>query len=375
MIPFVNLHDDYKALKSEIDDAYKRVMESGTYILGSEVVAFENNFAHYCGTNHAIGLANGLEAIQLILQALEIGPGDEVIVPSNTYIATWLAVSHVGALPVAVEPDPITHNINPSLIEEKITPRTKAILVVHLYGLPVDMDPIVQIAKKYDLKIIEDAAQAHGAQYKGKKVGNLSDAAAFSFYPTKNLGAFGDGGAATTNDPEIAKKILLLRQYGSFERNVHLVKGTNCRLDPLQAAFLNVKLSKLDEWNALRAKIAHQYLHAFGNIPDLILPSVPEWAMPAWHLFVVQHPLRDLLQKSMERKHITTLIHYPTPPHKSSAYKEYNHNSYPIAEQLSKNILSIPLWPHMSTEFVEQIVESLKTSTSELQNEQISLSR
>lgn len=367
-IPFVDLLSDYQVLKSEIDDAYARVMNSGVYILGSELKSFESNFAQYCSVKHAIGVANGLEALHLILKGYGFGPGDEIIVPANTYIATWLAISQVGATPIPVEPNALTHNIDPDLIESAITSKTKAILVVHLYGQPADMGPINNLAHKYHLKVIEDAAQAHGAKYKGIKVGALGDAAGFSFYPTKNLGAFGDGGAITTNDSILADKITLLRQYGARERNVHEMQGYNSRLDPLQAAFLNVKLQKLDQWNQKRKEIANQYLAALAGIDDLILPFVHESVEPVWHLFVVQHPYRELIQQELNKLNVQTLIHYPTPPHLSGAYKE-NKTAFPplpITEKLAQNIFSLPLGPHMSHEAISTVINSLKIVLKEI---------
>lgn len=319
-VPFLNLKAPYLELQQDLDAAYGRVMESGWYILGQEVEAFEAEFAAYCGTQYCIGVGNGLEALHLILRAMEIGPGDEVIVPANTYIATWLAVSYAGAIPVPVEPDEKTYNINPKQIEAAITPNTKAILAVHLYGQPANMDLINEIARHYKLKVIEDAAQAHGSRYKGQRVGGLGDAAGFSFYPGKNLGALGDGGAVTTNDYELANKIRLLRNYGSRVKYLNEVKGFNSRLDELQAAFLRVKLTKLDEWNTRRAKVANQYLEKLSCLTDLILPSVPAWAEPVWHLFVVRHPKRFDLEKHLKNSGIGTLVHYPIPPHLSGAY-------------------------------------------------------
>ncbi len=361
-MPFLNLNAPYLELQEELDAAYRRVMVSGWYVLGSEVEAFEVEFAAYCETKYCIGVGNGLEALHLILQAMEIGAGDEVIVPANTYIATWLAVSYAGATLVPVEPDEKTYNINPSQIEAAITERTKAILVVHLYGQPADMDAINKIAKLYNLKVIEDASQAHGARYKGKRVGSLADAAGFSFYPTKNLGAIGDGGAVTTNDADLADKIRLLRNYGSRVKYENEVQGYNSRLDELQAAFLRVKLAKLDEWNARRAQIAKQYLKALVKNSSLMLPIVPEWAEPVWHLFVVRYPRRYTLEQYLSQAGIGTLIHYPIPPHLSNAYaaNKWQVGNFPVTEQLSQEVLSIPIGPHMNSKEVQAVIETLQ---------------
>ena len=360
-VPFLNLKESYLELEQELDAAYKRVMKSGWYILGQELEAFETEFAAYCETKYCVGVGNGLEALHLILRAMEIGSGDEVLVPSNTYIATWLAVSYAGATPIPVEPDEKTYNINPDQIEAAISPKTKAILLVHLYGQPANMEPIKELARKYKLKIIEDAAQAHGARYKSRRVGSLGDAAGFSFYPGKNLGALGDAGAVTTNDRELANKIRLLRNYGSRVKYVNEVKGFNSRLDELQAAFLRVKLTKLDLWNSRRIEIANQYLDGLSKLTDLILPFVPDWAEPVWHLFVVRHPNRSPLQNDLKNLGIGTLIHYPIPPHLSDAYKQKeNFGSFPISEQIADEILSLPINPHLTDEQAIRVIEVLE---------------
>jgi dTDP-4-amino-4,6-dideoxygalactose transaminase len=345
-------------LREELDAAYRRVMESGRYILGSEVEAFEVEFAAYCEAKYCIGVANGLEALHLIVRAFGIGPGDEVIVPSNTYIATWLAVSYAGATPVPVEPDIRTCNLDPARIEAAVTARTKAIMPVHLYGQPADMDPIKAVAGKYGLKVIEDAAQAHGARYKGQRAGSLGDAAGFSFYPGKNLGAFGDGGSVTTSDPELAECIRVLRNYGSRVKYHNEVAGFNSRLDELQAALLRVKLTRLDEWNERRLQRATQYLRYLAWFPDLVLPYVPEWAAPVWHLFVVRHPQRDALQQALNVGGIGTMIHYPIPPHLQPAYAELNYRTemLPIAEDMAKQVLSLPMGPHMNSFDMDTVV-------------------
>jgi dTDP-4-amino-4,6-dideoxygalactose transaminase len=349
-IPFLDLHATYAELREELDATWHRVMDSGWYLLGRELEAFESEYAAYCGTKHCIGVANGLDALHLSLRACDIGPGDEVIVPSNTYIATWLAVSHAGAKPVPVEPDIRTYNLDSALIRAAITPRTKAILPVHLYGQPADMDPIMAIAAEHGLTVIEDAAQAQGARYKGRRTGSLGHAAGHSFYPGKNLGAFGDGGAVTTNDDDLAAKVRLLRNYGSKVKYQNEIKGFNSRLDELQAAFLRVKLRHLDAWNARRAKIAALYLESLRDIPDLVLPHVPAWADPAWHLFVVRHPERDALQSALTAASIGTLIHYPVPPHLSEAYTDARiaKGTLPLAEEIASTTLSLPSGPHLT---------------------------
>ena len=360
-VPFLDFQAPYLELKLEMDAAYQRVMESGWYILGQELEAFEYEFATYCGTKYCVGVGNGLEALHLILRAMGIGVGDEVIVPANTYIASWLAVSQSGATVVPIEPDEKTHNIDPLLIEKAITDRTKVIMAVHLYGQPADMDAINEIAKRHNLRVIEDAAQAHGARYKNRRVGSLSDAAGFSFYPTKNLGAMGDAGAVTTNNPELADKIRLLRNYGSRVKYENEIQGYNSRLDELQAAFLRVKLSKLDEWNARRTNVAIRYLETLNKHLNLTLPFVPDWAEPVWHLFVVRHPNRYNLEQYLQRNDISTLIHYPMPPHLSKAYsKECNDlGRFPISELLSKEILSLPMGSHISKQQIDTVTKAI----------------
>jgi dTDP-4-amino-4,6-dideoxygalactose transaminase len=395
-IPFLDFIGPYEELKTELDEAYFRFMRSAWYILGSETSAFEEEFARYCGAKFCVGVGNGLEALHLVLRGYGIGSGDEVIVPSNTYIATWLAVSYAGATPVPVEPDPDTYNIDPSRIEEAITPRTKAILPVHLYGQPADMDPILAIAQKHGLKVVEDNAQAQGARYKGKRTGRLGDAAGNSFYPGKNLGAFGDAGAVTTDDADLAERVRVLRNYGSKIKYYNEVKGFNSRLDELQAAFLRVKLRRLDEWNARRRAAAECYLRELRPLataptstgpakkpgspqPDsrvenparnfsLILPFVPEWAEPVWHLFVIRHPRRDALQAKLAQDGVGTLIHYPIPPHQAGAYAEMGlkAGSFPLAEQIAGTVLSLPMGPHLTKEHSSQVISAVRKSHLEL---------
>jgi dTDP-4-amino-4,6-dideoxygalactose transaminase len=357
-VPFLDFVAPYEELKAGLDEAYFRFMRSAWYVLGQEVEAFEREFADYCGAKHCVGVGNGLEALHLILRAYDIKAGDEVIVPSNTYIATWLAVSYAGARPVPVEPDPATFNIDPNRIEPAITRKTKAIMPVHLYGQPADMDPIMSIARKHGLKVVEDNAQAQGARYKGRRTGSLGNAAGHSFYPGKNLGAFGDAGAVTTDDAELADRIRTLRNYGSKKKYYNEIKGYNSRLDELQAAFLRVKLTKLDEWNNRRQAAAARYL---AGMPGLTLPFVPAWAEPVWHLFVVRHPRRDALQQKLTAADIGTLIHYPVPPHLSGAYADagWKRGVFPIAETMADTVLSLPVGPHLSDPQAAYVVEQV----------------
>jgi dTDP-4-amino-4,6-dideoxygalactose transaminase len=360
-VPFLDLKAAYTELKDEIDQAVMRVLNSGWYILGSEVEAFEQEFAAFCEAEHAVGVGNGLDALYLALLAMDVGPDDEVIVPSNTYIATWLAVSQCGATPVPVEPKVATYNIDPDCIEAAITPRTKVIIPVHLYGQSADIDPILTIARKYGLRILEDAAQAHGARYKGKRIGSHGDAVAWSFYPGKNLGALGDGGAVTTNDQEIADRIRLLRNYGSQLKYVHEVRGINSRLDTVQAAVLRVKLKYLDEWNARRKSISNSYLEEFVGT-ELTLPHVPSWADPVWHIFTVRSRNREKLRHYLEENGIGTMIHYPIPPHLQQAYSTlgYVSGDYPISEILAKEVLSLPMGPQLDQAGMQKVVEVIK---------------
>jgi len=356
-LSFLDLKVPYDEIKKEIDLVYHRVMNSGWYILRQEVSSFESEFATYCGTKYCIGTANGLESLFLVLKAWNIARGDEVIVPSNTYIATWLAVSHTGAMPVPVEPKESTYNINPDKIESAITDKTKAILPVHLYGQPADMDKISKIAKNYGLKVLEDSAQAHGSLYKERKTGSLGDAAGFSFYPTKNLGTYGDGGAITTNNYELAQKIRIMRNYGSLRKNEHEMVGYNSRLDELMAAFLRVKLHYLDKWNERRHKIAKWYLQNLPKtFPDLIVPTILDGADSCWHMFVIRSKKRNKLRTKLLDHGVSTLIHYPTPPHMQIAYKDHNFSSFPIAEKIAAEILSLPMGIHLNEEILEKSV-------------------
>lgn len=359
-IPFLDLHAINNTVRHDLDRAYNRVMDSGWYIMGPELEAFENEFAKYCNVKHCVGVGNGLEALHLLLKAYGIGPGDVVIVPSNTFIATWLAVSQCGATPIPVEPDIATHNINPKLVAAAITSRTRAIIPVHLYGLAADMDEINDIAKQYNLIVIEDAAQAQGSLYKDKVAGSLGDSAATSFYPGKNLGALGDGGAILTNNDDIAKKIRMMRNYGSTVKYHHELSGFNSRLDELQAAFLRVKLRMLKEWNEHRRSIAKEYLT--GLLDSAVdLPVVPDYANPVWHLFVIRSKMRDKLKEYLENSGIATVIHYPIPPHKQGCYAGGSFTDLPIAEQLANEVLSLPISPTLERAEAQRVIEVIRS--------------
>jgi len=364
-VPFLDLKSGYLEQESEIDAAIKRVLSSGWYVLGEEVDSFESEYAAYCEVKHCVGVANGLDALHLALLSLGVGPGDEVVVPSNTYIATWLAISQCGATPVPVEPDKLTYNIDSERLENAITSRTKVIIPVHLYGQPADMDPIIALARKHGIKVLEDGAQAHGARYKGKRLGAHGDVVAWSFYPGKNLGAYGDGGAITTNDREIADRLRVLRNYGSRVKYVNEIRGFNSRLDSLQAAVLRVKLKKLDRSNEVRRRIAEIYLKGMVD-SNLVLPFKPSWAESAWHLFVVQWPDRDTLQRKLSEAGIGTLIHYPIPPHLQGAYIDcgYSKGDFPIAESLHDQVLSLPMGPHLDERQALLVIDAVKEATS-----------
>ncbi|KMW57407.1 Aminotransferase [Candidatus Rhodobacter oscarellae] len=363
-VPFLDVGAAYRELKDQIDGAVARVMESGYYIGGPEVDAFEADWARYCQADFAVGTGNGLDALVLALRALGIGPGDEVIVPANTFIATWLAVSAVGATIVPVDPDPASHNINANGISSRLSPATKAIIPVHLYGCPADLDGILDVAKDRGIPVIEDAAQAHGARYKGRRIGSHADIVCWSFYPGKNLGAGGDGGAITTNSAKIAERVRMLGNYGSRRKYEHEILGTNSRLDPLQAAILRVKLASLDTWTARRQKIARFYLDALRDA-DLVLPNAPDFADPVYHLFVVQHQMRDKLQSRLAERGIATLIHYPSPPGQQNAYRDDPSlaEGFPIAQDMSRRVLSLPMGPHLSMECAEYVAEQLRRLT------------
>ena len=356
-IPFYDLGKLHKGMRGELETAFQRVIDSGVYVLGNEVEAFEAEFADYCGVKHCIGVGSGLSALHLTLVALGIGRGDEVIVPAHTFIATWLAVSETGAKPVPVEPDAATYNINPHLIEDAITPRTKAIIPVHLYGQPADMDAISLLARQHGLKVIEDAAQAHGARYKGKRTGGLADAAGFSFYPGKNLGALGDGGAVTTQDDTLADRVRHLRNYGSRKKYHHEIRGHNSRLDELQAALLRVKLKHLERWQARRLAISRVYVQGLKASP-LVLPEVLSSTEPSWHLFVVCCHQRDQFRKKLEVDGIQTAVHYPKPPHLQPAYRGAVPEGFPVTEAIHKTVVSLPMGPAMDDQQAERVVQS-----------------
>ena len=361
-VPFVS----FKPMEAELDTAlrgaFHRVYTASWYIEGREDEAFEKAFAEYCTSKYCVGVGNGLDALMLALKALGIGQGDEVIVPSDTYIATALAVTYVGATPVFVEPDIRTYNIAPELIEAKITDRTKAIMPVHLYGQPCDMDPIMAIAKKYHLFVVEDCAQAHGATYKGKRIGSFGDAAGFSFYPGKNLGALGDAGATVTNDKALADKVRALGNYGSDYKYHHIYQGNNSRLDEMQAAFLAAKLPHLDRMNEERRKIAKCYLDGITN-PDIVLPFVPDYAVPVWHIFAVRTQKRDALADYLAEKGISTNKHYPIPMHMQDCYRELNipQGALPVAEEISATELSLPMFYGMTDEQIEYVISSVNS--------------
>ena len=356
-LPFLDLGELHRSIRGSLDEAYHRVMDSGWFVMGPELEAFESEFAQYCEVKHCIGVGNGLEALYLLLKAYGIGEGDEVIVPSNTFIATWLAVTQCGATPVPVEPCIDTHNIDPNLIDAAVTSNTRAIIPVHLYGQTADMDPIHVLAQRHGLVVIEDAAQAQGARYKGRRAGSLGHSAATSFYPGKNLGALGDGGAVLTNDDAIADRVKQLRNYGSKVKYRHEKLGYNSRLDEMQAAFLRVKLASLDHWNNGRRNVATQYLSRLAHV-DVVLPYVPEFAEPVWHLFVVRSDRRDRLKEQLQRRGITTVIHYPIPPHQQVCYQHCFHD-LPTAQSLATEVLSLPIAPYLNSPEIEYIAEEI----------------
>lgn len=360
--PFLDLRPAYEELREELDAAYRRVVASGRYVLEREIEGFEHEFATYCGARHCIGVGNGLDALHLVLRACDIHEGDEVIVPATTFIATWLAVSYAGATPVPVDCDPHTQNLDPARVADAVGPRTRAIIPVHLFGQPADLDPILEVGRRHGLRVIEDAAQAHGARYKGKRVGDLGDAAAFSFYPAKNLGALGDAGAVVTDNGDLAARVRALRNYGSKEKYRHEVQGFNSRLDALQAAVLRVKLGHLDAWNHRRRAVARRYLTELAALSGLELPLAPEWSEPVWHLFVVRHKSRDELRGWLRAEGVETLLHYPRPPHLSGAYRHrgWKEGAFPVAEAFARTCLSLPIGPHLLDAQVDHVIASLK---------------
>lgn len=362
-VPFLELKATYDELKDDLDAAYRRVMDSGWFIFGKELEAFEGAYAQAVGTRHCIGVANGLEALQLSLLAADIGAGDEVIVPSHAYIASWLAVSQVGATPVPSEPVDGSYSLDPANVEACLTTRTRAIMPVHLYGHVGDMDALQAIARKHRLVLVEDGAQSHGALCRGRQSGSLSDVAGISFYPTKNLGAFGDAGAVTTSDDVLAEKIRHLRNYGSKVRYHNEYKGMNSRLSELQAAFLRVKLAKLDEWNGRRSRLATRYNDGLRGVGDLVLHPAPIWSRPVWHLYVVRTARREALRSFLDARGIATQIHYPIPPHLSGAYRDHGwkRGSFPVAERYADELLSLPIGPHHTEGQVDYVIEVIRS--------------
>lgn len=367
MIPFLDLKSINARQRAELISAFTEVLDAGWFIHGKQCEAFEADFAAYCEAKHCIGISNGLDALHLILRAMSIGKGDEVIVPSNTFIATWLAVTFARATPVPVEPREDTCNLDPSLIAAAITPRTRAIIPVHLYGQPADMDPILEIAHQHGLKVIEDAAQSHGARYRGKRTGSLGDAAAFSFYPGKNLGALGDGGAVTTSDTALAQRIRMLSNYGSQKKYVHEAAGFNARLDEIQAAMLRAKLVLLDADNARRRSIADRYTRALIDC-GLGLPILANDVESAWHIYAIHHPNRDALQRALSERGVGTVVHYPTPPHLQGAYRDLRlgEGAYPISERIHRETLSLPMSPVMTDVQVDEVIHTVRSVCGEL---------
>ncbi len=359
-IPVIDLKAQYESLRAEVDEAIARVLKRGNFILGEEVDAFEREFADYCGASFAVGVGSGTDALALALRACEIGEGDEVITVSHTSVATAAAIEMTGAKPVLVEIDPHSYTLDPNRIMSALTPRTRALIPVHLYGLPAEMTPILEIAGQKNLIVLEDCAQAHGARYDGRRVGSLGTLAAFSFYPTKNLGAFGDGGAVLTNDAELAGRLRLLRQYGWEERYISRIKGFNSRLDDLQAAILRVKLRSLDAWNQRRRALAELYRQLLKDM-ELSLPAVPEKAEHVFHQYAIRHSKRDQLKAFLKRRGIQTLIHYPVPIHLQPAYQNlgYRAGDLPVTERTAREILSLPMYPELSEASVQRIAEAV----------------
>ena len=362
-VPFLDVRAATQELEASALEAIERVVRSGWYVLGEETAAFEREFATFTGAKHAVGVGNGLDAIALALQALGIGPGDEVIVPSNTFIATWLAVARTGAVPVGVEPIVGQWNLDPARVADAITPRTRALVPVHLFGQPADLAELLAVARKHGLVVVEDAAQAHGARYNGRRIGAHGHAVAWSFYPGKNLGAFGDGGAVTTDDPGVAARVRSLGNYGSSQKYVHDLLGANSRLDEIQSAVLRIKLQHLGSWNARRRTIAERYAQELADIPGLRLPGVAPGREHVWHLYVVDHASRDELQKHLATKGIRTLVHYPIPPHLSGAFAplRLTEGKFPIAERAARTHLSLPIGPHLLQEDVTRVIDACRS--------------
>jgi dTDP-4-amino-4,6-dideoxygalactose transaminase len=365
-VPFVDLAAQYAAISGQVVEAMARVLTDTDFILGHDVELFEREFAEFCEADYAVGVDSGTSALELALRACDIGPGDEVITAANTFIATALAISYTGATPVFVDIDPDTYNMDPRLLEKAITPRTRAIIPVHLYGQPADMDPILDIARSRNLSVIEDACQAHGARYKGRRVGSLGHLAAFSFYPAKNLGAYGDGGMVVTNDKALAESIKLMRNYGQREKNTHLLRGFNRRLDTLQAAVLRVKLRHLDKWNEERRQHARRYTQYLSDTP-FVAPFEAEYGEPVYHLYVIRTQDRDGLRGYLQQQGISTGIHYPTPIHLQEAYRDlgYHRGSFPIAEEYAEQVLSLPMYAELSPGLIRHVTESLRAAKIE----------
>jgi dTDP-4-amino-4,6-dideoxygalactose transaminase len=361
-VPFLDVAAAYGELKADIDAAVHRVLDSGWFILGPELEAFEREFAAYVEAEHCVGMGNGLDALRLVMAALDIGPGAEVLVPAQTFIATWLAVMEVGAVPVAVDVDPRTHNLDPARCEAAITPRTRAMMPVHLFGLPADLAPLMEIAGRHGLEVIEDAAQAHGARYGGRKVGAIGRAGGFSFYPAKNLGAFGDAGAVTTNDAALAARLRRLRNYGSSLKYQHDEVGINSRLDEIQAAVLRAKLGRVDEWNRRRREVARRYLEGLSGVAALQLPYEPPATESVWHVFAVLAPDRDGLHHHLEAAGIGSMVHYPAPAHRHRAYdgQGWDIGPMPAAERLAAEELSLPMGPHLGPEDQDRVIAEIR---------------
>jgi len=359
-IPFLSLAGQHEAIRAEVLTAVAGVYDQQRFVLGAEVAAFERAYSQLSGVAHTVGVGNGLDALHLSLRALGLQPGDEVLVPSNTYIATWLAVTHAGGVPVPVEPDPCTYNLDPARLAAAITPRTRGIMPVHLYGQPCEMTVILDTARHYGLWVVEDNAQAQGATWQGQPTGSFGQVNATSFYPSKNLGALGDGGAVTTNDDALAHQVRLLRNYGSEQRYLNEIVGYNSRLDELQAAVLRVKLRHLATWTQQRCQLAAWYQYYLANVPGLRLPTVAAGAVPVWHLYVVHTAHRDALQQYLAARGISTLIHYPVPPHRQPAYAGWQNATLPIADELAATCLSLPLWPGMTEAMVIAIAAAIQ---------------
>ncbi|MEU7618152.1 DegT/DnrJ/EryC1/StrS family aminotransferase [Micromonospora rifamycinica] len=368
-VPFLDLGAGNDEVRADLDAAYARVCASGRYLLGPELSAFEAEFAAYCSASHCVGVGSGLDALVLALRALDVGPGDEVIVPAHTFVATWLAVSATGARPVPVEPDERTYGICPARLAAAFSARVKAVLVVHLYGHPVDLDPIREVAARHGVPVVEDAAQAHGASYRGRPVG-AGGIVAFSFYPAKNLGALGDGGAVVTDDARIAERVRLLRNYGSVRKYDHQVQGYNSRLDEFQAAVLRAKLPHLDEWTERRNRTAHRYTEALTGLPGLVLPAVAPWATSAWHLYVVRTAHREALRVRLADAGIATLVHYPVAVHRCGAYRNTEEvrraGPLPISERMAEEVLSLPIGPHLPDAAVDTVVAAVRDIMTDL---------